>query len=116
MNTSKKVVCENCPFNVALNVGLEEINRNCDALELHQTADRHKAAVGATKLAKELLAGVVGHMGCEGPAKVDGGYVVCPNMRTVIDARNFVEGPTGSALKLENLAENSPATSTGQYL
>jgi hypothetical protein len=116
MNNPEKVVCKNCPFDVSLSVGLEEINRNCNDIELHQTADRHKAAIGATKLARALLTGVVSHMGCDGPTTVDGGYIVCPNMRTVIDSRNFVEGPTNSALRLEGLADKTSTTGTGQYL
>jgi hypothetical protein len=116
MSEIEKKVCENCPFNVALDVGVNEIYSKCNETELHQTTDRHKAAIGATKLARALLTGVVSRMGCEGPVTVDGGYIVCPNMRTVIDARNFVEGPTGSALQLEGLADKPSTTGTGQYL
>jgi len=117
-------VCEDCPFNTAFSVSLEELDKNCGEIELHKTSERHKAAIGDIKLGQSLLSGVVAHIGCDGPARADDSFHVCPHKVTVIDARNFFEGPTNSTLQLEGLgneslkdvSDNSPAARTGQYL
>ena len=115
MSEPLKEVCENCPFIVSIDVANNIVFENCQESEIHHTKDRHVAALANMKIARALITGVVERIGCDGP-NMDNAYMVCPHMRTVIDSRNFVEGPNNPSLKLELPRTDISKPSTGQYI
>jgi hypothetical protein len=116
MYEKDRQVCPGCPLDASYEVGLSEIENYCDEAELHRTTDQHDAAVGSANLGKSILADLVKKIGCSGPAIIDGGYRTCPNVRTVYDVRQIIEGPANSNIKFPRLENTTSTSHTGQYL
>lgn len=117
--SNEKLPFADCPMVASLDVSIQFAEEHP---EYYSNPDQQLATIGSLKQAKELLVGIVGVLGCNGPRIAEGAYQVCPHAKTAESARFQVNGPSLQAkaefryAALLGKPEEKPDRRDGQYL